>query len=687
MNNEEDEVALARRAAERALAGFGLSVTSPAFNHPVRGSMTVHHAAAAIATKRSTAPLFRAMSLRTLDESIGLDAHTNLRRVVVEVLPRYKVGPGGKRIVTSHTVIYQIPDGSVAIYEYPLLWGGTGGQPPHILIDPRTLYPGCAIPAGSKWATTQRRDSDSIGIVINPLTIFSGFHTGDDRVIFSHEQIESESAQHLLSQQIVITLGKNQTLMSLDGPTEPDRMVWKVGEAIPDTGIVAIVVDTVTGAQTTYMAKFPESIVSDVSIIMPKRMDTGVTPVDKTLFPALAQECAEQWKLDQAYHQKIQDIGKRYSRMLHDSMIVAVTQSSAICMPNNKKEHRRVPIVGGQIIYTLTRKHKLCLTSKVTGLNGDKATCCMIYPAGEAPTTELGQRIDVVHCATSTINRINPMRMHTHTWSAAMLTLAHRFKKMVGLHIIDGVMTMEEALQVIKRTDRSVLMEMERQLLEFYQIVLPENYAFITPETHASDVEELLCRYILNETMQLDGELYTYFDQLWPRDMDKITRWIYEDFKIERQRIYHKGEWSTEKFVVGGYSFLVLDRPPFVIKGAAAPSHSITGTPATDPVAAHDASATRLGSYEALTIQHACPDGTFLRIMRSTSAEGALATALHYVDVDQNASPGLDYVGIPAPMDEFIKLHFDLQGLKMMYDKTEDEDSRMLANLIANPNY
>lgn len=675
--------------ALRLALGFSDIVPGTAHQHPVRGSMHFSHLTAARLTVGSTLGFLRTEAGSVLDDSLGVDPHSHLPRQIIKVIRRYSLTSAGNRVEIGKCIIYKTPDGKAGAYEYQTEWNGINGQAPTDIVKDVELKPGNIIPPDRVWQKPLRLQEDTLGLGVMNLTVFTDFLTDEDGLCVSEPLCDDWRLQHTLNQHLRIVLtSKTSTLRSLD--EKEDRPILKVGDQVPLTRIAARVynVDGNQSAEsplapasndTIYTASYPRGVVTDVRVVLPGNLKND--RLKAFLSPLYREECL--------YYNAIKEVADSFGEFIHDNLYLIALQGVYITNPTINKEARRARIGAGMIEYTIKSLEKPGHSTKWAGDAGDKATLTTKTKDEQTPRDEWGRRIDMLHSSLSTVNRINPQRMHVHELHGGVLTLSHRLKQLAKLHPIDGVGDLQSAYSVLNNLEHSVYVNMLAQLKEFYTVMLPETFDYLTPETEKDDWDEILARYLLNERLQMDGELWAYYDNTKSRDIHYCMNWLHNVFKIEKHHLTINGVKSKRKFVVGGYWMVLINRHPYVDKGVSTQAHSPSGAAVEDSHAPYLAKGMRVGELEIMAIQSNTPKGTVEKILRSASLEGERMCAEQIMEHGQNCLMDINLDGAPAPLDSFIQTYFALQGLELhrTFNDNYDDETNELLYAIANPDY
>jgi hypothetical protein len=282
------------------------------------------------------------------------------------------------------------------------------------------VEPGQELKAGTQvqgWACTD--DDGNFRYGVNLKTVYMNLEgrTYEDGIVCSESAAERLS--HTSIDKVTVVLNANDLTVNLYGTADEHQGFPDVGEAIKN------------GVLLARRRINHESILFDLSAPQLGKVnwdsDTVLysegTVVDVDVFSNLSADELDKHPFNRqilAYHSKWMEFREWFMEVFGDAVrdqTVPYSDDVAywyrVCRDTGEGgwRHERSEFDGVVIRFTIAKRNKLGVGSKITNRYGGKGVISKIKPDAEMPATEDGRRADLVINSLGVVNRLNPAQL------------------------------------------------------------------------------------------------------------------------------------------------------------------------------------------------------------------------------------------------------------------------------------
>ena len=518
------------------------------------------------------------------------------------------------------------------------------------------------------WACTD--DDGNFRYGVNLKTVYMNLEgrTYEDGIVCSESA--SERLAHTSIDKVTVVLNANDLTVNLYGTADEHQGFPEVGEAIKN------------GVLLARRRINHESILFDLSASQLGKVnwdsDTVLysegTVVDVDVFSNLSAEELDKHPFNRqilAYHCKWMEFREWFMEIFGDAVrdqTVPYSDDVAywyrMCRDTGAGgwRHERSEFDGVVIRFTIAKRNKLGVGSKITNRYGGKGVISKIKPDAEMPTTEDGRRADLVINSLGVVNRLNPAQL---------------FESELNF-IADKV---AEQMRGIAKKE-GILLDAYDHMLSFLDLVAPQQAEWMRANVSTDDAVNVALEII-------DGKEPIYIHQppfFGNVSLEQLDA-AYQQFGVEKEKFVG----IEEPLVLGTNYYMKLRHEPSSKMSARSAKHlSIGGVPTKNSRGVrtntehHSTTPIRLGEQELQNLLIAnAPDELkrFLRLYATddVSREGAIAELLTRPDPFSSERIEPRGSGSTRPVAG-LKALLESVGLKL--EATDGDDEAPVMNAI-----
>ena len=483
------------------------------------------------------------------------------------------------------------------------------------------MQAGDVLPAGSavqSWACTDEYDNFRYGVNLKTVYMNLEGRTYEDGIVCSESTAERLS--HTSVDKVTVVLNANDLTVNLYGTTGEHQGFPEVGEAVKNGVLLArrrinheSVLFDLSAAQLAKVNWDSDTVLYSEGVVM-----------DIDIFSNLSEEALDKHPFNRQildHHRRWQQFREWFLATFGPTVESGGLYSDDVgywyrrCRDTagGGWRHERSTFDGVVLRFTIAKRNKLGVGSKITNRYGGKGVISKIKPDAEMPVTEDGRRADLVVNSLGVVNRLNPAQL---------------FESELNF-IADKVADQVRAL--VEGGDAGGALE---HLLSFYEVVSPEQARWLR------DVDANALGEMVAEIAAGREPIYIHQPPFFGNASLEQLEEAYQKFGVEKDRFVG----IEEPLILGTNYYMKLRHEPLSKLSARSAKHlSIGGVPTKNSRGVrtntehHSTTPIRLGEQELQNLLIANAPAELKRFLRlyatdDVSREGAIAELLTRAD-------------------------------------------------------